>query len=107
MSSLVHNKGEVDFNDLMSERKDLEVSIFAPQLYSNSKLANALFNKELGKRLKGTGVQTYALCPGMVMTDIGRNFDLPFYVLLLYPILRFIHKNPSQVFNYLFVTAEI
>ena len=39
--------------------------------YSNSKLANVLFSKELGKRLAGSGVTTYSLHPGAIMTDLG------------------------------------
>ena len=39
--------------------------------YANSKLANVLFSRELGKRLAGTGVTTYSLHPGCILTDIG------------------------------------
>ena len=39
--------------------------------YTNSKLANVLFAKELAKRLKGSGVTTYSLHPGAIMTDFG------------------------------------
>lgn len=41
--------------------------------YNNSKLANALFTKELGRRLEGTGVTAYALCPGIVKTEVFRD----------------------------------
>jgi len=96
VSSLVHNKGEIDFTDLMSETKEYKGSIMYPPLYANSKLANALFNKELGKRLKGTGVQTYALCPGIVMTGIASTMRIPLYVRLLYPVIRFMFKTPLE-----------
>ena len=39
--------------------------------YANSKLANVLFSRELGKRLAGAGVTTYSLHPGCILTDIG------------------------------------
>ena len=39
--------------------------------YVNSKLANVLFLYEVGKRLKGTGVTTYSLHPGAILTDLG------------------------------------
>ena len=39
--------------------------------YSNSKLANVLFTKELAKRLEGKGVTTYSLHPGGISTEIG------------------------------------
>lgn len=41
--------------------------------YSASKLANVLFSAELGRRLAGTGVTTYALHPGVVATDVWRE----------------------------------
>lgn len=40
--------------------------------YPVSKLANILFTKELARRLKGTGVTTYAVHPGVVATEIWR-----------------------------------
>ncbi|MEN9627037.1 MAG: hypothetical protein RJA10_263, partial [Pseudomonadota bacterium] len=46
--------------------------------YGVSKLANVLFNAELGRRLKGTGVSTYALHPGVVATDVWRAVPWPF-----------------------------
>ena len=41
--------------------------------YGASKLANVLFSAELGRRLAGTGVTTYALHPGVVATDVWRE----------------------------------
>lgn len=41
--------------------------------YANSKLANVLFTKELAKRLEGTGVNTYSLHPGVILTEITRD----------------------------------
>lgn len=40
--------------------------------YANSKLANALFARELSRRLEGTGVSVYCVHPGMVMTKLSR-----------------------------------
>jgi NAD(P)-dependent dehydrogenase (short-subunit alcohol dehydrogenase family) len=42
--------------------------------YANSKFANSLFNKELAKRLKGTRVTTYSLCPGLARTNILQHY---------------------------------
>ncbi|MFD4328278.1 SDR family oxidoreductase [Nocardioides sp. NPDC058538] len=44
--------------------------------YGVSKLANVLHAQELGRRLKGTGVTTYALHPGAVASDVWR--EVPF-----------------------------
>ncbi|MCO4772449.1 MAG: SDR family oxidoreductase [Deltaproteobacteria bacterium] len=41
--------------------------------YSQSKLANVYFSAELGRRLEGTGVTTYAVHPGAVATDVWRR----------------------------------
>ena len=43
------------------------------QAYAESKLANVLFSRELARRLRGTGVTTYALHPGVVASDIWRR----------------------------------
>lgn len=45
--------------------------------YSVSKLANVLFSAELARRLLGTGVNTYALHPGVVATDVWRSVPWP------------------------------
>ncbi|MEY2953300.1 MAG: hypothetical protein RLZZ401_1387 [Pseudomonadota bacterium] len=45
--------------------------------YSASKLANVLFSAELGRRLEGSGVNTYALHPGVVASDVWRAVPAP------------------------------
>lgn len=47
------------------------------QEYCVSKLANVLCSRELGRRLAGTGVTTYALHPGVVASDIWRRMPWP------------------------------
>ncbi|WGX94286.1 SDR family oxidoreductase [Nocardioides sp. L-11A] len=44
--------------------------------YCVSKLANVLHARELGRRLQGTGVTTYALHPGAIASDVWR--EVPF-----------------------------
>lgn len=64
---------DLQLDDLMLER--VENFGFQNTIpYNNSKLANSLFTKELGKRLVGSGVTTYSVCPGLVATDVFRNF---------------------------------
>jgi retinol dehydrogenase 12 len=41
--------------------------------YSQSKLANILFTRELARRLKGTGVTVNAVHPGFVASGFGHN----------------------------------
>jgi len=50
--------------------------------YAVSKLANVWFNAELGRRLAGTGVNTYALHPGVVASDVWRAVPWPFRSLI-------------------------
>jgi retinol dehydrogenase-12 len=45
--------------------------------YAVSKLANVLFTQELGRRVAGTGITTYALHPGVVASDIWRRVPWP------------------------------
>lgn len=45
--------------------------------YGVSKLANVLFSAELARRLQGTGVNTYALHPGVVASDVWRSLPGP------------------------------
>lgn len=51
--------------------------------YGQSKLANLLFSAELSRRLKGTGVTTYSLHPGVVATEVWRH--VPWF---LRPLLK-------------------
>jgi retinol dehydrogenase 12 len=57
-------------------------SLCAFKEYSDSKLANVLFNAELSRRLEGTNISTYALHPGVVASDIWRAVPWPLSVLV-------------------------
>ncbi|XP_017958897.1 retinol dehydrogenase 12-like [Drosophila navojoa] len=71
VSSLAHTRGCIDFSDLNSEK------YYDPgAAYSQSKLANILFTRELAKRLEGTGVTVNALHPGVVDTELGRHMKI-------------------------------
>lgn len=74
VSSTLHHFGNIRFDNLNLERYYLDPFF----IYNNSKLANVLFARELEKRLKGSGVTTYSLHPGLVRTDINRS--TPWYV---------------------------
>lgn len=43
--------------------------------YGQSKLANLLFARELGKRLEGTGKRANALHPGVIATNLSRHMN--------------------------------
>lgn len=68
VSSAAHMIGRVDFEDLMGEKK------YSPmRAYSQAKLANLLFARELARRLAGTGVSANAVHPGTVRTNFGKG----------------------------------
>jgi len=52
----------------------------APTGYCDSKMMNALFARELGKR---GGVTSVAVCPGWCYTQLARHVKMPAYVKLL------------------------
>lgn len=65
VASGAHRKGDFDFDDPGYSRGYSQL-----KAYARSKLANMLFNRELARRLEGTGVTTNALHPGVVRTGI-------------------------------------
>lgn len=72
VSSRLYKRGEINFDDLNSER-----GYEAAAAYSHSKLANLLFTLELSRRLEDTDVTVNALTPGMVRTNLGRHVHIP------------------------------
>jgi len=72
-SSVAHQGGEIDFDDL-----HLTENFRGDQAYANSKLAQIMFCAAFAERLKGTGVTVNALCPGLVDSGLiaqNRDFD--------------------------------
>lgn len=96
MSSRLSDKAELNFEDLMLEKENPETSKISP--YSNSKLANLLFARELSFRLQNSGVNVYALCPGWVKTDLARYMDLTWrQYLMMLPVAVIFMRTPRQV----------
>ncbi|XP_064600291.1 retinol dehydrogenase 13-like isoform X2 [Liolophura sinensis] len=71
VSSIAHNRGRINFEDLNSAK-----SYNPSEAYNQSKLANLLFTKELAKRLEGTKVTVNAVHPGIVKTELGRHMSI-------------------------------
>ncbi|ODN03818.1 Retinol dehydrogenase 11 [Orchesella cincta] len=65
---------DLDLDDIMM-RKATSMGFQNSLPYNNSKLANSLFSMELSRRLYGSEVTTYSLCPGLVATEVFRNFS--------------------------------
>jgi NAD(P)-dependent dehydrogenase (short-subunit alcohol dehydrogenase family) len=70
LSSKLHYRGHMDWDDLQFERKSFSGST----AYNQSKLANVLFTNALARRLQGTGVVVNAVHPGVVTTELARNY---------------------------------
>lgn len=65
VSSQVHSKSPLDFDDLNSERE-----YSASQAYRRTKLANILFTYELARRLERSSVTANCLHPGVIATKL-------------------------------------
>lgn len=68
VASNAHRGAKLDFDDLQSRRRYTGFAV-----YSRSKLCNILFNRELSRRLSGSGVTANALHPGFVATRFGND----------------------------------
>ncbi|XP_076841862.1 retinol dehydrogenase 14a [Brachyhypopomus gauderio] len=92
VSSKLYKCGEINFDDLSSER-----SYDKAFAYGRSKLANLLFALELGRRMEGTGVTVNALTPGIVRTELGRHVHLPLLVRPLFSLVSWaFFKTPEE-----------
>ncbi|KAG9485997.1 hypothetical protein GDO78_008865 [Eleutherodactylus coqui] len=90
LASNAHKKGRIDFKNLNPPGETWKEIL---QAYCDSKLANILFVRELANRLQGTDVTCYAVHPGVVLTNLGRN--LPHWLqILLFPIAWLLLKTP-------------
>ena len=101
VSSLAHAAKytkNIDFNDLDMKTKKHH----GGDAYCNSKLLNILFTKELSRRLADTNITTYTLHPGVIETEIFRDFfkgDNLFYTMfqiLAWPFVKLVMKNAWQ-----------
>ncbi|CAM9152009.1 unnamed protein product [Hapterophycus canaliculatus] len=72
LSSVLHEKATLDWENVNYEKPDTYVPMEA---YGRSKLANVLDAKEFAKRLSNRRINTYALHPGVVNTDLFRNMS--------------------------------
>jgi NAD(P)-dependent dehydrogenase (short-subunit alcohol dehydrogenase family) len=72
ITSPAHRQGDIDFDDLQSERRYRRSAA-----YGQSKLANLLFAYELQRRLDATGSNTISLAahPGAARTELNRHMS--------------------------------
>nr|XP_044248966.1 retinol dehydrogenase 13 [Drosophila takahashii] len=94
VSSSAHSLGSINVDDLNSEKSYGKIAA-----YTQSKLANILFTRELAKRLEGTGVTVNALHPGAVDTELMRTWkflDNWFVAFLAKPLQWTLFKTPKS-----------
>lgn len=108
VSSLAHTRGEINTGDLNSE-----LAYDEGKAYSQSKLANVLFTRELAKRLEGSRVTVNALHPGIVDTELFRhmgfftNFFAGIFVRpLFWPFVK-TSKSGAQTSLYVALDPEL
>lgn len=97
VSSYLHMYGTIH-DDL-----NLKESYTPFKAYTQSKLANILFTKELARRLKEAninGINVYSLHPGVVTTEVGRHFSTTVFPgastifrVLMRPVLKNIEEG--------------
>jgi NAD(P)-dependent dehydrogenase (short-subunit alcohol dehydrogenase family) len=70
LSSALHYRGKMDWDDLQFERRKYS----GTAAYNQSKLANVLFTLALARRLESKGVTVNAVHPGVVATELTRDY---------------------------------
>jgi len=68
VSSLAHQNGKIDFDDLQGEKR-----YNSWKAYGQAKLALILFTYELARRLEGSGVTVNALHPGVIASNFNQG----------------------------------
>jgi NAD(P)-dependent dehydrogenase (short-subunit alcohol dehydrogenase family) len=68
VASDAHRSGKLDFDDLQHEK-----SYGQYRAYSDSKLCNILFSRQLARKLAGSGVTANSMHPGVVATRFGQS----------------------------------
>jgi len=69
LSSAGHSRSDVDLEDPNFEHTEYSAWI----AYGRSKTANALFARELARRAGPSGMLSFAVHPGGIITDLGRH----------------------------------
>lgn len=92
VSSKLHENATLNIDDLMADN----IKQATNNLYANSKLANMYFCKELARRLRGSNVNVYALCPGWVFTGLFRNHNPKWYHYVLFSPIAFLFMKSAE-----------
>lgn len=85
VASAVHKGAKLEFDNLQGEKS------WRLGFYGKSKLANMLFVRALARRLEGKGVVVNALHPGVISSELARDFPAP-----VRWIAKLFFKSPEQ-----------
>ena len=72
LTSNIMDTDRIDLDNLSVSKEKYD----GRKAYAQSKLAIVLFTRELGRRLQGSGITTYSVHPGIIITDIVREWPL-------------------------------
>ncbi|AOW94288.1 SDR family oxidoreductase [Rhodococcus sp. WMMA185] len=99
VSSVTHagspnNRPDVNLDDLNYEHRDF--NNFAA--YSEAKVANVLYARELAERLEGTDVSAFSVHPGWARSNFGSGGSLPMRIAMavMRPFSRFVSDSNEQ-----------
>ena len=85
VSSNMHAGATLEFDNLQGEKR------WAKNAYGKSKLANMLFVHALAKRLVGTNVVVNAVHPGVISTELARDFPAALRL-----VAKWFFKSPER-----------
>ncbi|XP_041054255.1 dehydrogenase/reductase SDR family member 13-like isoform X2 [Carcharodon carcharias] len=92
VSSTMYRFGKIDFSNLNPPGESLIQLI---QYYSDSKLCNVLFVRELANCLEGTNVTCYSVYPGVVNTEAFRHFKW-WQKVFFAPVATLFFRSPAD-----------
>lgn len=103
-ASDAHRGAKLDFDDLQSAKSYVGFSV-----YGRSKLCNILFNRELARRLEGSGVTANCLHPGFVATRFGDNSGgiMSFLVRIAKPVGAISPEKGAETIVYLAASPDV
>ncbi len=70
VSSALHRRAKMNWDDLEFRQRPYK----SIEAYNQSKLANVLMTRSLARLLEGSGVTAHALHPGVVATELARDY---------------------------------
>jgi NAD(P)-dependent dehydrogenase (short-subunit alcohol dehydrogenase family) len=91
LSSMINSKGQIHWDDLNLEKKYSAIMAF-----SQSKLANIIFTKELQRRLEAANVKVVSVHPGVVGTDAMRDSANKWYFKVFGKLMKVVGMTPAD-----------